>query len=698
MRAHLPQDETTAAGPAAASRGPRRGVVIAGVLIGCWLLFAVVIHLTQGTAQDVGAAEIIRAVLGGDDAEAAAVFGQSRLPRLAAAILVGGGLGAGGAALQALSRNPLASPETVGVSAGASLALAVAAAAQITVGIWSGMTIAFVGGVITALAVIGLAGIRSLTPVRLVLAGSALAMGLSSLQTLLLLLFPWQTQGIVEWNAGSLAQNGSDATASAAPIIIIGIAALLPLSRRLDLLQLGDDTAAAFGVSVGSTRRMTLLLSIVLIAAAVVVSGPIGFVGLCAPASVRLLARWFPGVRRTSVLILFSALAGIALVLCSDVLLRAVIGTQKGVSIPTGAVTSIIGAVFLILAAQRLRDSGHGESLANLRAGTRLGRTHPVLSLTGAGMVLTVTMVAAMLLGDTDLLLGDLWQWVRGIGPAGIELILDLRLPRVLGALLAGASLALAGLLVQAVTRNPLADPGILGVSSSAGLGAVVALTAVSGAGAAVVFGSAAIGAALATVLLLLLARTNQLRMVLVGIGISAGTGALTTLILVRTDPYSQTKAMTWLSGSTYGTTLAQISPMVVLLLICGVVLSRTHHSLDLLQLDDTTPAVRGVAMSRMRLVHVVLAVALTTAATTAVGVIAFGGLVAPHIARLIIGKRHIHLAPLTAITGGVLLVLADVAGRALIAPTQIPAGLTVALLGTPFFLWLLHRLRLDTR
>lgn len=352
--------------------------------------------------------------------------------------------------------------------------------------------------------------------------------------------------------------------------------------------------------------------------------------------------------------------------------------------------------MFIVFLARRLHSSGEGESLIAMRSGTRFGVAHPLTVIALAGAILAAAVTAGVLLGDRSLLMGDVVNWLRGVAPSVIDIILGSRVPRVFGALLAGACLALAGAFVQAVTRNPLADPGILGVSASAGLGAILAITLTQSSDA-VVFIAALVGAGVAALVIAVFGKTDQLRMVLVGIGVSAAASALTTLLLIGTDPWNQTKAMTWLGGSTYGTTTTYLWPMVAALGLTAFVCTRTTRELDLLQFDETTPRVLGVAVDRQRLIHIALAVVLTAVATASIGTIAFVGLVAPHAARMLVGKKHSVLLPLATIVGAILVVVGDVVGRVMLAPAQLPAGLVVSLIGTPYFLWLLHRMRANT-
>jgi ABC-type Fe3+-siderophore transport system permease subunit len=300
-----------------------------------------------------------------------------------------------------------------------------------------------------------------------------------------------------------------------------------------------------------------------------------------------------------------------------------------------------------------------------------------------------------VLLGDAKLLLGDVTNWLTGRASQGIAYVLDTRVPRVSAALLAGAALALAGTVVQAVTRNPLAEPGVLGVSSGAGLGAVLVVTAAPVVGSVATAGGALVGAAVAaTVVFGLAARGGfrQNRLVLVGVGVSSGLTAMTSLVIVLTDPFDATKALTWLAGSTYGRTWSDCIPVAVVLGVCLAVVVAGRRTLDLVSLDEDTPRLLGIGLSRARLGFLVVSVVLTATAIAAVGTIGFVGLVAPHAARALVGRRHALVVPVAVVLGAVLVCVGDVVGRTVIAPAQLGAGILTAAIGAPYFLWLLVR------
>ncbi|MFD9286886.1 iron ABC transporter permease [Streptomyces sp. NPDC060030] len=683
--------EKTAVGRDRSVAATTGAVAVTATLVLLVMVLAAV-DITQGTA-DVGASEVWDALTGNAAAGDSSVVIASRLPRMVAAVLVGVALGTAGAALQAVSRNVLASPDTLAVNAGSYLALGISAVTGVSLPLLASSGAAFVGGLAAAAVVLGLSGLGKGT-VRLVLAGTALALGLSAVTEALLLLFPQETEGLYSWNQGSVGQNGFDAVVQMAPVVVVGLAGLMLLARRIDALALGDDAARGLGVPVRGTRVTTVVVATLLSAAAVTLAGPIGFVGLCAPALVRPLTRRFRGLVRSRVSLPVAGLVGAALVLGSDVLLRAVVPADTAVEVPTGVVTTVVGAVFLVVMALRLRDTASAEAPDRLRIPSRTAFLVTVVAL---AVALVGVLVAAVLLGDAKLLLGDVMNWAQGRAGRVVTFVLDTRVPRVSAALLAGGALALSGTLVQAVTRNPLAEPGVLGVSGGAGLGAVLLVTTVQSPGSWEIAGAAFGGAAVTAAFVFGLAARGgfqQNRVVLLGVGVSAAAAALISLVIVLSDPFDTTKALTWLSGSTYGRNMPDVVPVAVVLVL-GILLAVTRRrELDLVALDEDTPRLLGMGLPRARLGFLVVAVLLAATAVAAAGTIAFVGLVAPHAARALVGRRHVRVVPVALLLGALLVCLADLAGRTVIAPAQLGAGLMTAVIGAPYFIYLLVRTR----
>lgn len=678
----------------------RRGGRLAALAIGLTVLIGLgaAVHLSQGTST-LGAWDVLRLVFGGGSSDDAAILVEARLPRLLAAVLVGVALGVAGAVLQSVARNIMAAPDTLAVDAGAHLAIVAVASFGLALPLLGAAGVAFIGGLAAATLVLGLSGTGGTGIVRLVLAGTAIALGLKSLTHVLLLLFSEETRGLFAWGAGSLGQDGLSGINTLGPVVAVALILLLLLARRLDLVYLGDDHARTLGVHVGRIRAAAIILAVMLSAAAVTLAGPIGFVGLAAPAVVRLLANVVPGLHRHAALIPVSAAMGVALLLGADVLLRAVIGAQGALEVPTGVVTTILGAIFLCALARNIRVSATTEPpSANSRGIVTALRFRVILTVLA---VLTIGGLAvAVLLGDHKLLLGDVANWITGQAGPVVTNVMTNRTPRVVAAVLAGASLALAGAVIQGVARNPLAEPGIIGVSGGAGLGAVTVITLVPGVGFWTQAGVAGIGAAVAMALVFALAARGGFaseRLVLIGFGVNAGSTALITLLITLSDPWNETKALTWLGGSTYGRSFPHLIPMLLAVLLVVPLLVRMRGELDLLSVDDETPRVLGVDVPAARLILLTGAVLLTAAAVAGVGVISFVGLVAPHAARAIVGRRHARALPVAALLGALLVLVADTVGRSIIAPAQLPAGLMTAIIGAPYFVWLLYRSRVKT-
>ncbi|HEU5136976.1 MAG TPA: iron ABC transporter permease [Steroidobacteraceae bacterium] len=311
------------------------------------------------------------------------------------------------------------------------------------------------------------------------------------------------------------------------------------------------------------------------------------------------------------------------------------------------------------------------------------------------GLLVAVAAIVACLglvAGSTDIgvrpaiaaLFGD------GAEPAR-TVVLELRAPRLLSAFTIGALLALAGVLLQALFRNPLADSYVLGVSGGSSVGALFAL--LLGASLWVVQCSAAVGAMAATFLVLALARGGAtVRVLLTGVVVASACGALVTLVLVLADNGQLRGMMFWLAGDLGWA--AHPWAMLVSALLATLAVTLIARPLDVLATGETTAQSLGLDLPRWRVVIVVLAGLLTAGAVIQGGTIGFIGLVIPHLVRLAFGTAaHRIVAPAAALAGGTLLAAADLVARTAAAPRQLPVGAIMALLGVPMFLVLLRRL-----
>jgi iron complex transport system permease protein len=678
-------------------RGGTAGAAVAATLaaailaVGLW-------HLTQGTSG-VGWWDLARYALGEredvDGVPVGHVLTGSRLPRLFAGVAVGFALGVAGALLQSVTRNALASPDTLAVTAGSYFALTAVAAFGLAVPLWASGLVAFTGGLLAAALVLGLAGHAAGTATtRLILAGSAMAMALDAATAMMLILFKENTTGLYAWGSGSLVQLNIDASLRAMPLIVAVLAVALLLSRRLDVLGLGDDTAASLGVPLRSTRTIAVLCAVLLTGVSVTLAGPIAFIGLGAPVLARLIAGRIPSLRRHLLLVTVSGLLGALLVLFADASLRAVLGAEGAASIPTGVPTAVLGGLLIVVLALRLRDAGPVRRPPGARTGTRTRRRFLGVLLTAA-VLLVAAVLVGVLAGSLWLRTGDIALWLQGTAPDLIGRALDERVPRVAAAVLAGAALALAGSLVQSTVRNPLAEPGLLGITAGAGLGAVIVVTSAAGSGLPSLVTMAILTGLATFAVIAALAWRGALRpdrFVLIGIGLGYSLSALTTFLLLRADPWQTPRIFTWLSGTTYGRTFPDVVPVAVVLLVAAPLVIGLARHLDLIAVDEDTPRILGMRVERTRLALLSVAAVLAAVSVVAVGVVGFVGLVAPHLARALVGARHGRSIPVAIVLGGLLVCVADTLGRTLIAPSQMPAGLMIALVGAPYLIWLLRR------
>jgi iron complex transport system permease protein len=316
-------------------------------------------------------------------------------------------------------------------------------------------------------------------------------------------------------------------------------------------------------------------------------------------------------------------------------------------------------------------------------------------ALVSLGLLALASMAFALALGSVTVSPANVWQVIQGEGSTlHRTLLLDLRLPRTLAAFGTGGLLAVAGALMQVLLRNPLADPYVLGLSGGAAVGALLAM--LMGMGTLIISGSAFAGAMLATVLVFGLAHGTgswtPSRLLLTGVVVAAGWGAVITLMLAITPSYKLPGMLYWLMGDV--SYARSPWPAVAVLAVSVVVIMPLARNLNVLARGPMQAAALGVSVRPLEWTIYVLASLLTATAVTTAGSIGFVGLIVPHMLRLILGNDQRIILPASALAGGTLLVLADTLARTMIAPEQLPVGVITALLGVPTFLYLLHRSR----
>ncbi len=327
----------------------------------------------------------------------------------------------------------------------------------------------------------------------------------------------------------------------------------------------------------------------------------------------------------------------------------------------------------------------------------------PALALAALAVTLLAAMVAGVALGAVPVapadVIGAIGRALRG-ATSGLAdtLIIDVRLPRVVLAALVGAALGGAGALYQALFRNPLADPYILGISSGAGLGAMAAIVATAGATAlrfAAVPLSAFVGATLTMLLVVRLAthrgRLDATSLLLAGVALSYTLAAVTSFLMVVARE-QMAAIVYWMMGGFSAASWPYVA-MVAPMFVAGIVLPLlSTRELNLMLLGDERAGHLGLSVERFKLLTLASASLLTAAAVSVAGLIGFVGLMTPHMVRLVLGPDHRTLLPASLLGGAIVLVLADLVARTIIAPIEIPVGIVTAVLGGPFFIWLLVR------
>jgi iron complex transport system permease protein len=305
----------------------------------------------------------------------------------------------------------------------------------------------------------------------------------------------------------------------------------------------------------------------------------------------------------------------------------------------------------------------------------------------GAGIVLATSLA----IGSVDFAWSELWASVRTEGLAR-DLVLQLRLPRALTAFAAGGILAVAGVLMQVLLRNPLADPFVMGVSGGAAVAALGAM--MMGLGGLAIDGAATVGALIATLLVFSLAHSegswSPVRLLLTGVVIAAGSSAVVSMLLALGDDTRLRGMLFWLMGDL--SLRSRPGFLLVTLLVAVIVSFPLGRHLNLLARGELQARTLGAPVKLLRIGIFVVSSVLTATVVTTAGTIGFVGLVTPHMVRMLLGSDHRLVLPASAVLGGTLVMLADLCARVLFAPRQLPVGALTALAGVPLFLMLMRR------
>ena len=591
------------------------------------------------------------------------------------ALLAGGLLGVVSILLQQLVKNPLASDTTLGVGVGAQLAMLIVTLFLPSLAIYGGLYVAFVGALISMGLVFVLSAPSRFNPLILILAGLVVNILLAAVANVLVLFFAERSNGMLSWAAGFLAQNSWHTSTMLAITAVVMAVVCLPLLKPLTLMSLDDSQAKRLGVPINGIRALVVLIVAVVTALVVSEVGLIGFIGLGAASLVNAL-----GVASISKRLLAAFVLGALLLwLTSNValLLEPILNMQ----IPAGAMTGILGApliIWLILRQRRERIETVTPMLTGKHAPVAWWRW-------GIGVVMII-MLACVFVQDVS-------GWGLSTDWAITQ---QYRLPRSLSAAATGLMLAIAGVLLQTLTRNPMASPEVLGVSSGAALGVILgflllpSLGLSAGAGTLLISGLS--GAMAVLLLVIWLARkVSSGYLLLVGIGIAAMMDGVMHMVKLSGDPRLEAM-LSWLSGTTYSAQPSTVWYLIGIALILFALSLLLIKPLRVLGLGTGVARNLGVAVTPVTIALLALVAALSTASTLAVGPLSFIGLMVPHLATSLGAVRLERQLPLAALLGAGVMVIADWIGRYVIFPYELPAGTIAAIIGGAYFLWLIRK------
>ncbi|MHA2854438.1 FecCD family ABC transporter permease [Paenibacillus lautus] len=333
----------------------------------------------------------------------------------------------------------------------------------------------------------------------------------------------------------------------------------------------------------------------------------------------------------------------------------------------------------------------------------RKGRKRKIMTLSILGALIILVFLISMNTGVIRLSPLEVIKTLFGGGTDKQELVLfEFRLPRIVISLLIGAGLAISGCVMQGISRNELADPGILGINAGAGLMVMLFISFFPSTAAAPVFllpVLALIGASGTAALICVLAyKKNQgfkpTGLLLTGIAVAAGISAAMIVLTLRLSPEKYQFVATWLAGSIWGSSWKFVLALLPWMLVLLPFVMYKAQVMNVLNLGEPTATGLGASVTREQLKLLAAAVGLAASCVAVSGGIGFVGLIAPHLARRLVGAKHQMLLPVTALVGALLVITADTLGRWIIQPSEIPTGIVVAVIGAPYFLYLLSRTR----
>ncbi|WP_342505972.1 iron ABC transporter permease [Sporosarcina sp. FSL K6-2383] len=338
-----------------------------------------------------------------------------------------------------------------------------------------------------------------------------------------------------------------------------------------------------------------------------------------------------------------------------------------------------------------------------LPKGQHQARTKNLVIIGILSLLIVLVFIISMNTGFIKLTPLEVIRTLFGLGTDKQQLILfEFRLPRIIISILVGMGLAVSGCVLQGISRNALADPGILGINAGAGLAVMLFISFFPSTTATPVFFLPLLafsGAGVAAIIIYSLAYKRHegitpMRLLLTGVAVAAGISSAMIVLTLRLSPENYQFVATWLAGSIWGSNWKFVLALLPWIMVLMPFVFAKARVLNVLNLGDLTATGLGASIEKERRVLLAAAVGLAGASVSVSGGIGFVGLIGPHLARQLVGARHQFLLPTAALTGGLLVLIADTIGRWILQPSEIPAGIVVAVIGAPYFLYLLSRLK----
>lgn len=601
---------------------------------------------------------------------------NNTLPRMAMALLAGGSTAMATMLMQQLMRNPLASDSTLAVSSGAQAALVAATVFAPSFLAYGTSAVAFAGAAAALGAVLRLSAQRALQPLSVVLAGLVVSLYLGSLTGIVMLFFSEETRGVMQWGSGSLVQDSWRDTLGLLWRVAATALFTAFLIKPLTIMSLSDTQAESVGIPVKKIRLLSLAAAAFLGASVVGFVGMMGFAGLAAATLVRQT-----GVRTLPMRLICSFIIGALLLMLTDNSLM-LLKHYRGIDLPAGAVTALIGAPLLLWLMMKTPSRPSFQTASDTAPAalhtSRLLRLLPLIAIAAAVLALTVGRY-----DETLRLTIDPEYFV-------------FRYPRVLLAAATGTMLALTGVILQRLTQNPMAGPELLGISSGTAFGAmsVVMLFGITS-GSGWFWLTGIVSALVSLGLLMLFNRKNGFtpeKILLTGMALAALADAAIR-IWMATGDFRVQLLLLWMSGSTYQATPESALTVGLLAATSLLLILTLQRWLGLLSLNATIARSVGINVSLARLVLIVSSAALTAAATLLIGPLSFVGLLAPHLARMLGARLPGQQLAAAALIGASVMMTADWLGRQVMLPYEVPAGMMATLIGGAYFMMMMRKL-----